>query len=193
MLRFYDPTIGAITLDGLDLRSIAQSSLRNQIAMVPQDTILFGGTIRENILYGRLDATDDEMRSAAAAANAHEFILDLPDQYETVVGERAISLSGGQRQRIAIARALLKDARLLLLDEPTSSLDTESESLIQEALSRLMRGRSTVIIAHRLSTIKTAHRIAVLAHGEIAELGTHDDLLRLHGIYSHLYARQFRV
>ena len=190
--RFYDPTVGSIQLDGHDLRSITQQSLREQLAIVPQETLLFGGTIRENILYGRLDAGEDEMIAAAQAANAHEFILGFPDGYETIVGERGTKLSGGQRQRIAIARAILKDPRILLLDEATSSLDNESEGLVQEALNRLMQGRTTVIIAHRLSTIKVAHRIAVLEAGQITELGTHAELMERNGTYARLYAMQFR-
>jgi subfamily B ATP-binding cassette protein MsbA len=170
--RFYDPTDGKLRIDGHDLRTITQDSLRDQLAIVPQETILFGGTIRENILYGRLNATEAEMIEAARAANAHDFIMDFPKQYETIVGERGMNLSGGQRQRISIARAILKDPRILLLDEATSSLDNESEELVQEALNRLMQNRTTVIIAHRLSTIKVAHRIAVLENGRIIELGT---------------------
>lgn len=190
--RFYDPTSGSIRIDGFDVRTVTQDSLRAQMAIVPQETILFGGTIRENILYGRLEATEDEMISAAQAANAHSFIMGLPRQYETVVGERGAKLSGGQRQRIAVARAILKDPRILLLDEATSSLDSESEGLVQEALSRLMQGRTTVIIAHRLSTIRAAHRIAVLDRGRITELGSHDELMKLNGLYARLYAMQFR-
>jgi len=190
--RFYDPTAGAVLIDGQDLRSVTQQSLRDQIAIVPQETILFGGTVRENIQYGRLNATEDEIVAAARAAHAHEFILDLPRQYDTLVGERGTNLSGGQRQRIAIARAILKDPRILLLDEATSALDSESERLVQEALEGLMKNRTTVIIAHRLSTIKVAHRIAVLNGGCIVELGTHDDLIALNGLYARLYAMQFR-
>ena len=162
------------------------------MAIVPQETLLFGGTIRENILYGRLDASEAEMISAAKAANAHEFIMEFPKQYETTVGERGTKLSGGQRQRIAIARAVLKDPRILLLDEATSSLDNESEGLVQEALNRLMQNRTTIIIAHRLSTIKVADRIAVLDGGRVIELGTHQALMERNGMYARLYSMQFR-
>ncbi len=171
---------------------MTQKSIRDQIAVVPQETLLFGGTIYENIRYGRLEATEAEIKDAARAANAHEFIMDLPDQYQTVVGERGIRLSGGQRQRVAIARALLKDPRILLLDEATSSLDSESEHEVQDALGRLMQGRTTVIIAHRLSTVRIAHRIAVLEKGSLIELGSHEELMAQSGLYAHLYAMQFR-
>jgi subfamily B ATP-binding cassette protein MsbA len=190
--RFYDPTDGVIRLDGNDLRTVTHQSLREQIGIVPQETILFGGTIRENILYGRLDASEEEMIEAAEAANAHEFIMAFPKQYDTIVGERGTNLSGGQRQRIAIARAILKDPAILLLDEATSSLDNESEGLVQEALDRLMQNRTTVIVAHRLSTIKIADRIAVLDKGRLVELGSHDQLMQLNGLYARLYSRQFR-
>ena len=190
--RFYDPTDGVIQIDGYDLRSVSQESLRAQMAIVPQETLLFGGTIRENILYGRLDADEKEMIEAAKAANAHEFIMEFPRQYETTVGERGTKLSGGQRQRIAIARAVLKDPRILLLDEATSSLDNESEGLVQEALNRLMQNRATIIIAHRLSTIKVADRIAVLDGGRVIELGTHQELMERNGMYARLYSMQFR-
>ncbi|MGA7192822.1 MAG: ABC transporter ATP-binding protein [Anaerolineales bacterium] len=190
--RFYDPTDGLIQIDGYDLRSITQESLREQMAIVPQESLLFGGTIRENILYGRLDADEAEMIEAAKAANAHEFIMEFPKQYETTVGERGTKLSGGQRQRIAIARAILKNPRILLLDEATSSLDNESEGLVQEALNRLMQNRTTIIIAHRLSTIKIADRIAVLDGGRVIELGTHQELMERNGMYARLYSMQFR-
>lgn len=188
--RFYDPTSGEILLDGIDLRDITQASLREHIGIVPQETLLFGGTIRENIRYGKLDATEDEIIAAAKAANAHQFITELPDGYDTIVGERGIKLSGGQRQRVAIARAILKNPRILLLDEATSSLDSESEHLIQEALSRLMQNRTTIIIAHRFSTVRGANRIAVLDKGELVELGTHDELIAKNGIYTKLYEMQ---
>jgi subfamily B ATP-binding cassette protein MsbA len=189
--RFYDTTAGSLRIDGHDLRSVKQESLREQIALVPQECILFGGTIRENIRYGKLNATEEELVSASREANAHEFILSLPAGYETLVGERGTKLSGGQRQRIAIARAILKNPRILLLDEATSSLDNESEALVQEALNRLMVGRTTVIIAHRLSTVRVAHRLAVLDGGRIVELGSHDELMRWSGLYARLYSMQF--
>jgi ATP-binding cassette, subfamily B, bacterial MsbA len=190
--RFYDPTKGALKIDGIDARTVTQASLRQQVGIVPQETLLFGGTIRDNILYGRLEATEEEIIAAARAANAHDFIMELPDQYETIVGERGVRLSGGQRQRVAIARAILKDPRILLLDEATSSLDSESEHLVQEALARLMEHRTTVIIAHRLSTIRVADRIAVIERGSIRELGTHEELMALNGLYAKLYDMQFR-
>jgi subfamily B ATP-binding cassette protein MsbA len=190
--RFYDPTSGRMCIDGIDLKTVTQASLREQIGIVPQETLLFGGSIRENIRYGRLNATEADIIEAAKAANAHDFIMELPDKYDTIVGERGIRLSGGQRQRVAIARAILKDPRILLLDEATSSLDSESEHLVQDALARLMQNRTTVIIAHRLSTIKIAHRIAVLDKGSIIELGTHDELMARDGLYAKLYSMQFR-
>jgi subfamily B ATP-binding cassette protein MsbA len=190
--RFFDPQAGDVRIDGQDIRSVQVKSLREQIGLVPQDTLLFGGTVRENILYGKLDAAVDELIAAARAANAHDFITQLPKGYETIVGERGVKLSGGQRQRIAIARAILKDPRILLLDEATSSLDSESEGLVQEALDRLMQGRTSVVIAHRLSTVHHADRIAVLDRGELVELGTHAELIAHDGLYARLYKMQFR-
>ena len=189
--RFYDPTHGAVRVDGHDLRDLTLTSLRGAIGIVPQETQLFSGTVRENLRYGRLDATDAEIEAAARAANAAQFIEQLPDGYDTRVGERGVKLSGGQRQRVAIARAILKDPRILLLDEATSSLDSESERLVAEALDNLMRNRTTVIIAHRLSTVQRADRIAVLDAGHLVELGTHADLLALDGLYARLYRMQF--
>lgn len=189
--RFYDVTEGALRIDGTDVRDVTFQSLREQIGLVPQDTMLFNATVKDNILYGRLDATDDEVYAAAKAANALEFIDKLPEGMQTMVGERGNSLSGGQRQRIAIARAILKNPKILILDEATSALDTESEKLVQEALERLMKGRTAFVIAHRLSTIKNADRIVVLKQGRIEEFGTHEQLLDRDGLYSHLYSVQF--
>lgn len=190
--RFYDPDAGTIKIDRHDIRSVTRESLRKQMAVVPQETLLFGGTIRENIQYGNLDATEEDIVEAAIAANAHTFIEELPNGYDTIVGERGVRLSGGQRQRVSIARAILKDARILLLDEATSSLDSDSENEIQEALGRLMQGRTSIIIAHRLSTIRIADRIAVLEKGNLVELGTHDELMqKTDGLYKHLYQLQF--
>ncbi len=189
--RFYDVTEGALRIDGTDVRDVTFQSLREQIGLVPQDTMLFNATVKDNILYGRLDATDDEVYAAAKAANALEFIDKLPEGMQTMVGERGNSLSGGQRQRIAIARAILKNPKILILDEATSALDTESEKLVQEALERLMKGRTAFVIAHRLSTIKNADRIVVLKQGHIEEFGTHEQLLNQDGLYSHLYSVQF--
>ncbi len=189
--RFYDPIAGAITVDGRDVRGVTVRSLRSQIAVVPQEPILFADTIRENIRYGRLEASQTEIDAAAEAANATEFIARTPKGLDTIVGERGVRLSVGQRQRIAIARALLRDAPVLLLDEATSSLDNESEYLVQQALDRLMRGRTTIVIAHRLSTVERAHRILVLDRGRIVEEGTHQELLTRGGLYHRLYTRRF--
>ena len=188
--RLYDPTGGRVLVDGHDLRDVQQLSLRAHIGAVPQETTLFYGTIGENICYGTPNATQEQIVEAAKRANAHNFIEELPDGYNTHTGERGLRLSGGQRQRIAIARALLRDPKILILDEATSSLDAGSEALVQDALNTLMAGRTTLIIAHRFSTIRHAHRILVLENGRIAETGTHDQLLEQGGIYADLYARQ---
>lgn len=185
--RFYDPTEGAVRVDGLDLRAVRLESLYRQVALVPQETVLFGGTILDNIRYGRETATDDEVFAASRAANAHEFISKLPDGYQTVVGEKGVNLSGGQRQRLAIARAVLKNPRILMLDEATSALDSESERLVQEALERLMAGRTTFVVAHRLTTIQRADRILVLNRGRIVEQGNHAALMERRGLYHYLY------
>ncbi len=190
--RFWDVTGGRITLDGVDIRAVRLTDLRRAIGTVPQEPALFSGTVGENIAYGRPDATTPEIEAAALAAHAHEFIERLPQGYATLVGERGVKLSGGQRQRIAIARALLKDPAVLILDEATSSLDAESERLIEEAMERLLQGRSTLIIAHRLSTVRRADRLVVLDRGRVVEEGTHAELLELGRLYARLYQRQFR-
>jgi ATP-binding cassette subfamily B protein/subfamily B ATP-binding cassette protein MsbA len=184
--RFYDVTCGSITLDGHDIRDLTLKSLREQISIVLQDVFLFHGTARENILFGRRDATEEDVLEAAEIANAHEFIMDLPEGYDTLIGERGVKLSGGQKQRLAIARAVLKDAPILILDEATSSVDTQTELLIQEALERLMIGRTTIIIAHRLSTIRSADKIVVLEGSRITQMGTHEELMDEEGLYRHL-------
>lgn len=192
LARFYDPDHGEILVDGLAIRGVTRASYRRQIGIVPQDTLLFSGSLEDNLRYGRPEATRDEIIAAARAANAHDFISRLPDGYATVVGERGAQLSGGQRQRIAIARALLKDPRLLVFDEATSALDLASERLIQEAMERVMQGRTTFIIAHRLSTIERADWILVMNDGRLVEQGTHAELLARGGTYAHLHALQAR-
>ncbi len=191
LLRLYDPTAGRITLDGHDLRTLTFGSLRAQIALVLQDPYIFDGTVRENIRYGRLEAAEAEIERAARLANAHDFVAAFPHGYETAVGSKGIRLSGGQQQRLAIARALLRDAPILVLDEATSSLDSESEAAIQQALERLTARRTTLVIAHRLSTVRRADRIVVLDGGRVVEAGTHDALLAAGGLYRRLYERQF--
>lgn len=189
--RFYDPAEGAIFIDGVDIKTVTMHSLRAQIGIVPQETVLFNGTVYENILYGDLTASKEEVFAATKAANAHEFVLALPDGYQTQIGERGSSLSGGQRQRLAIARAILKNPRILILDEATSALDTESEKLVQAALDQLMVGRTSFVIAHRLSTVLKADQILVMEKGKIVERGTHEELLAMNGLYSSLYRIQF--
>lgn len=190
--RFYNCDSGTIRIDGMDIKEATLDSLRQQVGIVPQETILFNGSVYDNILYGRLDATKEEIEAAAKAANAHGFIMELPQGYDTMLGDRGVNISGGQRQRIAIARAILKDPRILILDEATSALDTESERVVQEALNRLMIGRTSIIIAHRLSTIKNADRILVMEKGRLVEDGTHDELMEKNGLYAHLYQIQYR-
>lgn len=190
--RFYDVTDGSITIDGEDIRRVTLDSLREQVGIVPQETVLFNGSVYDNILYGRLDATKEEVEAAAKAANAHNFIMELPQGYNTMLGDRGVNISGGQRQRISIARAILKNPQILILDEATSALDTESERVVQEALDRLMVGRTAFVIAHRLSTIKNADKIMVLEKGSLVEQGTHDELMARNGLYAHLYKIQYR-
>ena len=191
--RFYDPTEGTVRIDGRDLRTVTQASLRRNIAMVLQETFLFNGTVNENVRYGKLDAADADIERACVAAYADEFIQDLPEKYETQIGERGVKLSGGQKQRLAIARALLANPRILLLDEATSLVDTEAEQIIQKALENLMRNRTTLVIAHRLSTVRRADKIAVIDDGEIVEEADHETLMAAGGLYSEMYTRQFAV
>jgi ATP-binding cassette subfamily B protein len=189
--RLYDPTSGRILIDGHDIRDVTLISLTAQIGMVTQETYLFHDTIRTNLIYAKLDATQEEIESAARAANIHDFIMELPNGYDTIAGERGYRLSGGEKQRIALARVILKDPRILVLDEATSHLDSESESLIQEALKGVMAKRTSIVIAHRLSTILAADQILVMDRGKIVESGTHQQLLAQEGLYAHLYETQF--
>jgi ABC-type multidrug transport system fused ATPase/permease subunit len=193
LARFYDASQGRITVDGHDLRRVTQNSLRSQMGMVTQDPFLFSGTVMENIRYGRLEATDEEVIAAAKAANAHDFISHLSHGYKTEVGERGGMLSQGQRQLIAIARAVLANPRILILDEATASIDTRTEKLIQSALSSLLQGRSSFVIAHRLSTVRNADQVIVIDEGQIVERGTHSPLMAKKGLYAELYNRQFYV
>jgi ATP-binding cassette subfamily B protein len=190
--RFYEPDAGRILIDGQDISMVRQRSLRREIGVVQQDVFLFDATIKENILYGRSDATDEELIEAAASANILAFIQSLPEGFDTMVGERGVKLSGGQKQRISIARVFLKNPKIIIFDEATSSLDTESEAVIQEAFERLAVNRTTIVIAHRLSTVRDAQTILVLSNGSIAERGTHDTLLSQNGIYARLYRNNFR-
>jgi subfamily B ATP-binding cassette protein MsbA len=192
VLRFYNPLGGAILIDGQDIRQVTLQSLRRQIGVVPQDPILFDDTVRNNISYGRIGAGDAEIAAAAKAAGAHEFIERLPNGYETIIGEKGVRLSGGQRQRLAIARAVLRDSPILILDEATSSLDSESERIVQWALNNFMKQRTTLVIAHRLSTVLNAHRIVVLDRGRLAGSGTHEQLLGSCEVYQRLYRAQFQ-
>ena len=191
--RFYDPKQGQITIDGNDLRQIKLSSLRQQVAVVLQDSFLFNNSVVENLLYGKPNADREEIIEAAKAANAHEFIMQLPEGYDTEIGERGVKLSGGQKQRLALARAILADPRILILDEATSSVDAEAEYLIQQALERVLEGRTSLVIAHRLSTVRNADKIIVLDQGRIVEVGKHDELLARDGLYSQLYRRQMTI
>jgi ABC-type multidrug transport system fused ATPase/permease subunit len=184
--RFYEVNSGRVLIDGIDIRTVTQKSLREQIALVPQEPMLFGGTVAENIGYGRLDATREQIIAAARSANAHDFITGLPNGYDTSVGEGGAQLSGGERQRLCVARAFLKDAPILILDEPTSAIDSKTEAVILDALDRLMVGRTTFMIAHRLSTIHHSDWVLVMEHGRIAEQGTHKDLLARGGLYKQL-------
>ena len=190
LLRFHDPTAGRVTLDGVDLRRLDPAELRANVGYVPQETLLFSGSVADNLRVARPTASDAELRAAAEAADALAFIEELPEGFDTLVGERGVKLSGGQRQRIAIARAILKDPRVLLLDEATSSLDGESEAAVQRALARLMAGRTTIVVAHRLATVVDADRIVVLDGGRVVDVGRHADLMARGGLYRALFASQ---
>ncbi|NDF07949.1 MAG: ATP-binding cassette domain-containing protein [Proteobacteria bacterium] len=191
ILRLYDVTGGSVLIDGCDVRHATQATVRDAMALVPQEPVLFATSVAGNIRYGKLEATQQEIEVAARAANAHDFISALPQGYETEVGERGVQLSAGQRQRVAIARAILRNPRILLLDEATASLDNESEYLVQDALDRLMKGRTTLVVAHRLTTIENADQIVVLENGKCVELGTHQQLIETHGLYERLWSRRF--
>ncbi|MEN6402202.1 MAG: ATP-binding cassette domain-containing protein, partial [Armatimonadia bacterium] len=191
--RFYDPLEGRVLVDVTDVREVTQESLRQHMAMVLQETFLFNGTVKENVRYGRLDATDEEIEEACRAAYADEFVQDLPDKYDTEIGERGVKLSGGQKQRLAIARALLANPRVLILDEATSLVDTEAEQIIQKALDNLMLNRTTFVIAHRLSTVRKASKIVVIDGGAVVEQADHETLMKKQGLYAEMYERQFRI
>ena len=194
MMRFYQNYSGQLIIDKTEITALPLTDLRKQIAIVPQDILSFGGSIKENIAYGKPDASDQEIQKAAELANAHQFITEFPEAYETLVGDRGIQLSGGQRQRIAIARAILKDPKILILDEATSALDSEAESLVQEALETLMQGRTSLVIAHRLATVRNADKIFVLEKGQIVESGNHDELSQIeNGTYKKLSELQFQA